>query len=360
MVSSLFLILSFVLTLITGIGHSMAKKLQAINVSSVTDLLTCPRHVLEKEFGNSLAELMINLCHGIDDSKVTPSGEFKTITDEDSFKKCSTLDDAKNRLKSLIDGLLPRVSCDIGIPQTVRVTVRRQEDKSYKRESRQCGLPHTVSLSFTDKERARDMLLEVCLSLFNKVVDVKKPFHLTLLGVSLSNFHKPSAAQSKNISNFFRKSCSKQTSSESFSADASSSTSVDENPTNSATNDKGQLSVWSADDYGTLNKHDDSDLVNIKDQEPQDCLGITAQATQQNKTIVNDSNEGKTRPSVLCPSGIDPTVFAQLPSEIQKELQASWQQQEKRTVNTGKVTTKPKKCSGIQKYFASQNTTKPF
>lgn len=334
----------------------MAKKLQTINVSSVTDLLTCSRHVLEKEFGNSLAELMINLCHGIDDSKVTPSGEFKSITDEDSFKKCSTLDDAKNRLKSLIEGLLPRVSCDIGVPQTVRVTVRRQEDKFYKRESRQCALPHTVS--FTDKERSRDMLLEVCLSLLNKVVDVKKPFHLTLLGVSLSNFHKPSAAQSKNISNFFRNSCSKQTSSESFSADASSSTSLDENPTNSVTNDKGKLSVRNAIDYGALNKHD---LVNIKDQEPQDDLGMTAQATQQNKTTqVNGLNKGKTGLSVICPSGVDPTVFAELPSEIQRELQASWQQQEKRAVNTDKVATKPKKCSGIQKYFASQNTTKPF
>ncbi|XP_078376601.1 DNA polymerase iota-like [Oculina patagonica] len=329
---------------IPGIGHSMAKKLQTINISSVPDLLACSRQVLEKEFGNSVAEMMIKLCHGIDDSNVTPSGEFKSISDEDSFKNCSTLDDARKRLKSLIEGLLPRVSADIGIPQTVRVTVRRHEDKFYKRESRQCGLPHTVS--FTDKEKARDMVLAVCLSLFNKVVDVKKPFHLTLLGVSLTNFHKPHTAQSKNISNFFRKSCSKQTDAETFSTGANTL----------VTPDKVELFDQNAIDNGALNRHD---LVNVKDQEPQESLGVTSQATQQNETTIDGTNKRKIGPSVICPNGIDPTVFAELPSEIQRELQASWQQQDKRTVNTDKAATKVKKCSGIQKYFATQSTGKP-
>lgn len=65
----------------------MAKKLRTINILSVTDLLTCSQQVLTKEFGNSLAEQMVRLCHGIDDSKVIPSGDFKSISDEDSFKK---------------------------------------------------------------------------------------------------------------------------------------------------------------------------------------------------------------------------------------------------------------------------------
>ena len=309
----------------------MAKKLQTVNISSVTDVLTCSRQLLEKEFGNSLAVLMIKLCHGIDDSKVTPSGEFKSISDEDSFKNCSTLDDAQKRLKSLIEGLLPRVSCDIGIPQTVKVTVRRREEKFHKRESRQCGLPHAVS--FTDKDKARDMLLGVCLSLFNKVVDVKKPFHLTLLGVSLTNFHKPcstTAQSKKNISNFFQKSCSKQTSSE---------------------------SCPSKDDHLSESKFNAG--ISIKDQGPQESLGITTQGTQEYGTTSNCLNKEENGPSVLCPNGIDPTVFAELPSEIQKELQASWQKQGKRTVNTDKVATKAKKCSGIQKYFLNQSTSKP-
>lgn len=309
----------------------MAKKLRRINLLSVTDLLTCSHQLLEKEFGNSLAVLMVRLCHGIDDSKVIPSGEFKSISDEDSFKKCSTLDDAKKRLKSLIEGLLPRVSCDIGVPQTVRVTVRKQEDKVYKRESRQCQIPNTVS--FNDRDKTRDMLLAICLSLFNKVVDVKKPFHLTLIGVSLTNFHKACAAQSKKISNFFEKSRSKQTCSASFATCSS---------------------VLLKDDQNDCEALNEPNNVTMKEQEPQESLVLTTHATQLNETSTDGLNTKKIEPSTICPSGIDPTVFCELPSEIQRELQASWQQQGK----ADKVATKVKKCSGIQKYFASQSTSK--
>ena len=308
----------------------MAKRLRTINVLSVTDVLTCSQQVLADEFGNSLAEQMVRLCHGIDDSKVIPSGEFKSISDEDSFKKCSSLDDARKRLKGLIDGLLPRVSYDIGIPQTVRVTVRKQEDKVYKRESRQCQVPNTVS--FNDKEKTQDLLLAICLSLFNKVVDVKKPFHLTLIGVSLTNFHKPHVAQSKKISNFFKKSHFQPTCSESFSTCSSLLLKDDEN------------------DYEALNRPND---VTTKEQELQPSSMLTTQATQFSE--IDGLNTKKIKPNTTCPSGIDPTVFCELPSEIQKELQASWQQQSK----GDKVAKKVKKSPGIQKYFASQSTSKP-
>lgn len=315
--------------LVTGIGHSTAKKLRTINILSVTDLLTCSQQVLEKEFGISLAVQMIRLCHGVDDSQVVPSGEFKSISDEDSFKECSTIDDARRRLKSLIDGLLPRVSYDTGIPQTVRVTVRKRDDKVYKRESRQCQIPNTVS--FNDRDKTRDMLLTICLSLFNKAIDVKKPFHLTLIGVSLTNFHKSCVAQSKKISNFFP-SHSQPTWSTSFATCSSLLLKDDQN------------------DCKALNGPNDG---TTKKQELQQSLVLTTQATLIEKST-NSLNMRKVAPSNICPSNIDPTVFRELPSEIQKELQASWQQQGK----GDKVAKKVKKCSGIQKYFASQSTSK--
>jgi len=316
--------------LLTGIGHSMAKKLRTINILSVTDLLTCSQQILEKEFGNSLAVQMVRLCHGVDDSKVVPSGEFKSIGDEDSFKKCSTLDDARKRLKSLIDGLLPRVSCDTGIPRTVRVTVRKQDNKVYKRGSRQCQIPNTVS--FSDGDKTRNMLLTICLSLFNKLIDVKKPFHLTLLGVSLTNFQKSCVAQSKKISNFFA-SHSQPTWSASFATCSSQLLKDDQNGCKA------------------LNGPNDG---STKMRELQQSLVLTTQATQLNEKSTNGLNMRKIGPSTICPSNIDPAVFCELPSEIQKELQASWQQQGK----GDKVAKKVKKCPGIQKYFASQSTSK--
>ncbi|KAJ7389846.1 hypothetical protein OS493_028815 [Desmophyllum pertusum] len=318
---------------IPGIGHSMAKKLQTNNISSVTDLLSCPNQVLEKEFGNTLAVLMIKLCHGIDDSKVTPSGEFKSISDEDSFKN--------------VQHLMTQGSDSRALLKTVRVTVRRQEDKFYKRESRQCGLPHTIS--FADKDKAGDVLLEVCLSLFNKVVNAKKPFHLTLLGISLTNFHKPFPAQSKNISNFFQKSCSKQT----------GTTSTCSNPVTPSKNDcPGERKCPAAllsngnDELSDQNSNDNNN-IHIKGQEQQESSGLTGQSTQQNQTVIVGLNNELNEPTLICPNGVDPTVFAELPSELQRELRAHWHIQDKRTVTTDdKVATKTKKCSGIQRYFA--------
>ena len=118
---------------LSGIGHAMAKKLRTINVLSVEDLLSCPNQVLEQKFGKPQAMLMTKLCHGIDDSNVIPSGEFKSITDEDSFKKCSSVEDARKRISNLIEGLLPRISSDGNVPDTVKVTVRRQTDNSLMR-----------------------------------------------------------------------------------------------------------------------------------------------------------------------------------------------------------------------------------
>ena len=199
----------------------MAKKLRTINVLSVKDLLSCPNHILEQEFGKPQAMLMTKLSHGIDDSKVIPSGEFKSITDEDSFKKCSSVEDARKRISNLIEGLLPRISSDGNVPDTVKVTVRRQTDNSHKRESRQCRLPHPFS--FADKEKAKEELLSTCLHLFSKVIDVKKPFHLTLLGITLTNFQKSSNVQSQDISRFFQKSASQH---------QGSTSSANSNPTN--------------------------------------------------------------------------------------------------------------------------------
>lgn len=254
---------------IPGIGHSMAKKLRTINILSITDLLTCSQQVLTKEFGNSLAEQMVRLCHGIDDSKVIPSGDFKSISDEDSFKKCSTLDDARKRLKSLIDGLLPRVSYNLGIPQTVRVTVRRQGDKAYKRASRQCQIPINT-VSFNNKDKTRDLLLAICLSLFNKVVDVRKPFHLTLIGVSLTNFHKTCAAQSKKISKFFEKSPSQPTCSASINT---------------------YNSLVLKDDQSNCEALKGPNDVTTKEQELQQSLVLSAHATQLNETSINGQSE---------------------------------------------------------------------
>ena len=331
-----------------GIGHSTAKKLQTINISSVTDLLSCPSQVLEKEFGHSLADLMIKLCNGIDESKVTPSREFKTITDEDSFKCCSTLEDATKRLRGLVKGILPRISSSTTLPQTVRVSIRRRGEKSHKRESRQSALPQAIC--FADEEKAGDLLFEVCVSLFKKVVDVSKPFHLSLLGISLTNFYKPSSGQAKEISNFFQKSCSKH-------ANLTSVTSC------SSLESKGNY-LFEREDWAALPKSCEDKLsdqrtskvgtTNTKDWKQVRSSKLTTQHTQPKGISIDGATKDVSQPAIICPSGIDPAVFAELPLELQKELQAQWPQSAQETANTKRVTVKEKKSAGIQRYFTRE------
>lgn len=343
----------------------MAKKLRTINVLSVTDLLSCPSQVVEKECGNLQATLMTKLCQGIDDSTVTPSGEFKTITDEDSFKKCSTLDNARKRLVNLIEGLLSRISSDIGIPQTVRVTVRRQTENSYKRESRQCRLQHIIS--YDDKDKARVTLLTTCLQLFNKLVDVKKPFHLTLLGVSLSNFHKSPTTQSKDISNFFQKSFPKHKDPASFANSLlKNSNGGKVELCGSLVNTNEALSLC-----GGQEPQESSELntQDTREKEPQGQSKLNTQDTQEKEPLgqselnTQDTQESETstmtlEKPVVCPKGVDPVVFAELPPDMQRELETQWQQDTrmpmKNTVKTDKVMQKPKRNSGIQRYFAKE------
>ena len=327
----------------------MAKKLRTINVLSVTDLLSCPSQVLEKECGNLQATLMTKLCQGIDDSTVTPSGEFKTITDEDSFKKCSTLDNARKRLADLIEGLLPRISSDIGIPQTVRVTVRRQVENSYKRESRQCRLQHII---YDDKDKARVTLLTTCLQLFNKLVDVKKPFHLTLLGVSLSNFHKSPTTQSKDISNFFQKSFPKQKDPASFANSLlkNSDSGKVELCTSFVDTNEATLSVCGGQEPEGSSEPNTQDT---QEKEPEGHSKLNTQDTKESETSMMTLQK-----PVVCPKGIDPVVFTELPPDIQRELETQWQQDTrmpmKNTVKTDKVMQKQKRNSGIQRYFAKE------
>lgn len=320
---------------VSGIGHAMAKKLRTINVLSVKDLLSCPNQVLEQEFGKAQAMLMTKLCHGIDNSKVTPSGEFKSITDEDSFKKCSSIEDARKRISNLIEGLLPRISSDDNVPHTVKVTVRRQTDNSYKRESRQSRLPHPFS--FADKEKAKEELLSTCLHLFSKVVDVKKPFHLTLLAITLTNFQKSATVQSQDISRFFQKAGSQH---------QGSTSSANSNPTNDIKNDPTAF-IRKAKSSKSLEHEDNSSQSDSFDRENHKlpCCSNTLASSQ--KSQYNGAPTG-----VDCPKGIDPSVFAELPSKVQRELQQHWKQQTTGVVlNTNKGTPKAKKYSGIQKYF---------
>ncbi|CAM9993462.1 unnamed protein product [Lampetra planeri] len=175
---------------LTGIGYRTSQRLEAMGVGSMEELRSCPLEVLEKALGSSTATFVKNLSCGEDNSPVLPSGPPQSLSDEDSFQKASTKEEVVEKMRELLGNLLPRLRKDGRVPGTVRLSLRRFTpgiERYFSRESRQCPVPAHLFLRFhADVLEVIEPLLEVVIKLFHKMIDVAKPFHLTLLNICFS------------------------------------------------------------------------------------------------------------------------------------------------------------------------------
>ncbi|XP_075345215.1 DNA polymerase iota isoform X2 [Mycteria americana] len=175
---------------VPGIGYKTAKRLETLGVRTACDLQAFPPAVLEKELGVSVAQRIQKLSYGEDDSPVTPSGPPQSFSDEDSFKKCSSEVEVKEKIEELLPSLLDRIYKDGRQPHTVRLTIRQfsSTDKWFHRESRQCPIPpHLIQKFGKESSNVISPLVDILMKLFRKMIDVHLPFHLTLLNVCFSN-----------------------------------------------------------------------------------------------------------------------------------------------------------------------------
>ncbi|CAH2296656.1 DNA polymerase iota [Pelobates cultripes] len=175
---------------VPGIGYRTAQRLESLNLSNICDLQNCHLSILEKAFGRSAALKMQMLSKGEDESPVTPSGPPQSLSDEDSFKKCSTVLEVKEKMNELLNNLLNRLSKDGRSPHTLRLTIRQFHpiNKWFNRESRQCTIPnHVIQNMGTENKDVTSPLMELLMKLFEKMIDVKMPFHLTLINVCFAN-----------------------------------------------------------------------------------------------------------------------------------------------------------------------------
>ncbi|XP_031221844.1 DNA polymerase iota isoform X2 [Mastomys coucha] len=179
-----------------GIGYKTAKRLEVLGISSVRDLQTFPTKTLEKELGTSVAQRIQKLSFGEDKSPVTPSGPPQSFSEEDTFKKCCSEVEAKAKIEELLSSLLNRVCQDGRKPHTIRLVIRRYSDKHCNRESRQCPIPsHVIQKLGTGNYDAIPPLIDILMKLFRNMVNVKMPFHLTLLSVCFCNLKALSSAK---------------------------------------------------------------------------------------------------------------------------------------------------------------------
>ncbi|XP_023988059.1 DNA polymerase iota isoform X9 [Physeter macrocephalus] len=277
------------------IGYKTTKRLEALGISSVRDLQTFSSKILEKELGISVAQRIQKLSFGEDNSPVTPSGPPQSFSEEDSFKKCSSEVEAKNKIEELLASLLNRVCQDGRKPHTIRLIIRRySSEKHYSRESRQCPIPsHIIQKLGIGNYDVMTPMVDVLMKLFRNMVNVKMPFHLTLLSVCFCNLKALNTAKKGTIDYYLTPSLS--------TTSRSGKHSFKMKDTHMEDFSKDKETNWDFLPTGRIES-------TRTGESPPDTTSFSKE---------KDSNEF---PLSSLPEGIDQEVFKQLPVEIQEEI----------------------------------------
>ncbi|XP_017058458.1 DNA polymerase iota [Drosophila ficusphila] len=202
---------------ITGIGQKTQCLLLEAGMSSVEQLQHCDMDVMRKKFGFETATRLRDLAFGRDTSSVRPTGKPKTIGMEDACKPISVRTDVEERFRMLLKRLVEQVAEDGRVPIAIKVVLRKfdTQKKSSHRETKQANiLPSLFKASVCPGETgvskvqladgAQDKLLKIVMRLFERIVDMSKPFNITLLGLAFSKFQERKVGSS-SIANFLIK-----------------------------------------------------------------------------------------------------------------------------------------------------------
>ncbi|XP_029164365.1 DNA polymerase iota [Nylanderia fulva] len=192
---------------IPGVGQKTTELLLSNNIKTVDDLRKISLENLELKIGVDLARRLKDNAEGIDETAVKPSGKKQSIGLEDGFKSVSLVAEVESRLGALLRRLTELAMEDGRIPIAMRITVRKHDlnkPTSGKRETRQCALPKHLLPSTKTGVYDHSKMLTLSMKLFHRIVDVSKPFHLTLLGVAFTKFEERSYGRS-SITSFLRK-----------------------------------------------------------------------------------------------------------------------------------------------------------
>ncbi|XP_049619122.1 DNA polymerase iota [Syngnathus scovelli] len=307
---------------IPGVGHQTAKRLQALGLVSVRDLQVFPLTELERELGSACAARLKNLSLGADDSPVNPTGAPQSLSDEDSFKKMSSVKEVMDKIQQLLSSLVERMRKDGRQPQTLRLSVRKfsASNKWHSRESRQCPIPNHVGHKITSAsgDDAPAQLLSLAMKLFSKMVDTAAPFHLTLINVGFSNLQTqaPAAGARGSIASFFAPSASPH------------------KPTRSQIDcGSGADHLDSMGDMPPLTPDNSAKSPSSRDATSpwagpaQSTSSLLAEASQPVTTATRStcSYDAHVTATHRLPPNVDPRVFSQLPANIQTELMREWE-----------------------------------
>lgn len=181
---------------ITGIGSKTAQILEELGISSVTQLQDCQLEIINKKFDRTTSLKLKELSMGRDQSAIRPSTlRPKTIGLEDSCKSLSLRKDVEEKFRLLLIRLINQAGDDSRIPNSIKLTVRKYDPikKTSHRETKQCSIISSLFRITTDKkltfsEGGQEKLLTIIMRLFERIINLKQSFNITLLGLAFTKF----------------------------------------------------------------------------------------------------------------------------------------------------------------------------
>lgn len=374
---------------IPGIGTKIEIQLKEINIETVQDLQDIDFDKLQKKIGYETAVRFKDLSYGRDISVVRPTGKPKTIGIEDSCKTICLKSDVEEKFRLLLVRLLKQVSEDGRIPVAIKIVLRKFDSikKTSHRETKQCNILPSMFKQMRDNkieiiDNGQEKLLKIIMRLFEKCVDMNKPFNITLLGLAFSKFQERKTG-SRSIANFLIKksdievqSVTNLSNESSFNNSTSRITSMESETIsdNSITSDnlseteiepspkKTRLELLIAKRRCCLTSSDSMDIASPSKLRVADLrLNSTDRENPFHHQINNNNDNNKTNSinssntSLVCPSGVDPLVFKELPIDVQNELIASWRTPSTQTTNlaqhTASTSTPKQPKSTLHRYF---------
>lgn len=380
---------------IPGIGQKTESNLNEIGLQTVQELQDCDLEILHKKFGYETACKLKDMCFGRDYSAVRPSGRPKTIGLEDSCKAISLKTDVEDKFRVLLMRLINQVMEDGRIPIAIKIILRKFDSikKTSHRETKQCNILPSLFRQLKDgkillAEGGHNKLLKIIMRLFERSVDMKQPFNITLLGLAFSKFQEQRKTGSCSIANFLiKKSDVEVQSITSLSNEGSSLSSryeqrrfVCSSPCSMDYEQQSDASICSdfsesevepspkktriglliakrrcfspSDpmDIASPSKLRVGDLrLNSRDSDRDSpVLGMASGILKSNDCSTSNSNNNME--NISCPAGVDPNVFKELPVEVQNELLTSWRTPT--TTNSSKSTlTNSTPGNTLHRYF---------
>ena len=293
------------------------------------------------------------------------SGRAGSIGLEDRFRGIQDKAGVREKIVWLLGRLAELLAEDGRQATTLRVTLRDlQKDKETKRfhkESRQCKVSPRLFIleAGTLKSSSARELTDLALSLVGKMINFSQTFHLTLLGLALTDFVEQMEAKG-SIKRFFSPTKLKQNKEEKtvVPSDIKDSSSEKERkePTkegkmfnnNPAVSKKRRVLFYD-------DREPKTQKIEIKQrQRPRDIdedvwnsIPTDVQEEILQEIPATEPCSGPEKDNPACPAGVDPVVFSQLPPEIQQELRDN-----KRPRPTVRTNIKTKNT--IKNYFSAQ------